>query len=75
MKPEGRVVAGGRDLRHLLATTQPVDGACLISRYSAVRLRGGQLAGGATGERGALIRRRLRVQVPPGRREKETDEE
>src|SRR5689334_25356634 len=32
----------GRDLRHLLATTQLVDGACLIRRYRAVRFRGGQ---------------------------------
>jgi hypothetical protein len=37
-----------REARHLqlpLATTQPVDGARLISGYSAVRLRGGLLAG------------------------------
>lgn len=42
LNPEGRASAGGRDLRHLLATTQLVDGACLIRRYRAVRFRGGQ---------------------------------
>ena len=38
-------VVEGRHLRLSLATTQPVDGARLISGYGAVRLRGGQLAG------------------------------
>src|SRR5690242_15495826 len=42
LNPEGRASAGGRDLRHLLATTQLVDGACLIRRYRAVRFGGGQ---------------------------------
>jgi hypothetical protein len=32
LNPEGRGRAGGRDLRHLLATTQPVEGAALIKR-------------------------------------------
>ena len=35
--------AGAQDLHSLLlATTQLVDGACLIRRYCAVRFRGGQ---------------------------------
>src|ERR1700759_1074675 len=42
LDPGGRAGAGGRDLRYPLATTQLVDGACLIRRYRAVRFRGGQ---------------------------------
>ena len=38
----GARAPGAQDLRHLLAATQPVDGACPINRCSAVRLRGGQ---------------------------------
>jgi hypothetical protein len=44
LNPAGRESAGVRVLRLPLATTQPVDGACPINRYRAVRLRGGQLA-------------------------------
>jgi|HubBroStandDraft_5_1064220.scaffolds.fasta_scaffold30696_3 hypothetical protein len=40
-------------LPHPLATTQPVDGARLISGYGAVRLRGGQL--GASSPVGVLV--------------------
>ena len=67
--PPGRCRAGARAgferqygissrrARHLhlpLATTQPVDGARLISGYSAVRLRGGQLAG-SSGVRAPIL--------------------
>src|SRR5215472_9858392 len=38
-----RLGLAGRLLPHPLATTQLVDGACLIRRYCAVRSRGGQL--------------------------------
>jgi hypothetical protein len=47
-----------------LATTQPVDGACLMNRYCAVRLRGGQLAGSQAGEGACLISRRYAGSSP-----------
>lgn len=53
-----------RLLPHPLATTQPVDGARLISGYGAVRLRGGQLDGSSAGKSRTLIRCATRVQVP-----------
>ena len=55
---------GARHLHLPLATTQPVDGARLISGYGAVRLRGGQLDGSSAGQSGTLIRCAPRVQVP-----------
>jgi HNH endonuclease len=44
----GARAPGGRVLRHPLATTQLVEGACLIRRYRAVRSRGGQPARSGT---------------------------
>jgi hypothetical protein len=73
LNPAGRESAGVRVLRLPLATTQPVDGACPINRYRAVRLRGGQLAGSQAGEGACLISRRhagsspARPTIPPWR--------
>ena len=60
-----RVTVGVRVLRLPLATTQLVEGACLIRRYRAVRSRGGQLWRDSSGGQSALlITGRPRVRIP-----------
>src|SRR5437588_3536670 len=60
----GGLAAWGRVLHHPLATTQLVEGACLIRRYRAVRSRGGQLWRDSSGGQSALLitgRPRVRI--------------
>ncbi len=58
----GPKVPRARHLRLPLAATQPVDGACLIRRYRAVRLRGGPpRRDSSVGQSAAPITRRSSV--------------